>query len=109
MVTDYTDLMRQATANEVRRWPIVDAQVINSKVSEVDASTETNFATRLSVAARFSFVVEKQSKEAEYSATWHRADYRDWSKLLAPGSLLKIRVDASDPSRISLIDYNGLP
>jgi uncharacterized BrkB/YihY/UPF0761 family membrane protein len=106
---DQFSIKRRIAAREVERWPVAEARIIESQVSEINASTGTGFATRLSVVARFSFTADHQTIVASYSAMWHRKDHRDWSKLMAPGSLLKIRYDAANPKRVSLFDYNRVP
>lgn len=96
-------------ANEVAIWPEVEATVIRSRISEVNTSGETHFSTRLSVTAKLEFFFDGKRTEADYVASWGRSDNLDWSRVLAPGSKIKIRVSPIDRSRVSLLDLNGVP
>jgi len=93
----------------VEQWPVVEASILNARITEVDASTETRFGTRLSVTAQFAYQVDGADVEADYFATWHRANAKDWSRVLAPGSTIKLRVSPENHSLVSLWDHNRVP
>ena len=99
---------RLSDARIATSWPSVEAQVISSKISEVDASTDSAFSTRLSVRAKFSYTLNGDLIYGDYVGTWYRNDYRNWNELLKPGSRLLIRVSPAAPETVSLVDYNGI-
>ena len=101
-------IRRQSDARLATSWPSVEAQVISSKISEVNASDDVSFSTRLSVRAKFSYVLNGDLKYGDYVGSWNRIGHRDWSELLKPGSRLLIRVSPDAPETVSLVDYNGI-
>ena len=109
LFADVQNTKRSEAANEVATWPKVEASVIRSRIREVNASGETHFATRLHATATLVYQFNGEHTEADYAGTWDRQDHRDWSRVLAPGSKITIRVSPSDPFRVSLLDINGVP
>lgn len=98
-----------ARGREVEQWRVVEASILSSRIAEVNASSEFHFGTRLSLIAKFAYEVDGTRKHADYVATWDRADSKDWSRMLAPGGSIKLRVSPKDQSRVSLWDHNRVP
>lgn len=99
---------RSAAATNAASWPLVEARILTSQIHEVDASSETSFATRLSVKAGFSYEFNGATTQGSYVGVWYRNDHRDWSDLLRPGGRINVRVSPRDPGKVSLVDYNGI-
>lgn len=93
---------------EATSWPLVEARIISSQIHEVDASSETSFATRLSMKAEFSHELNGVTTLGSHVGAWCRNDDRDWSELLRSGGRIKVRVPPSDSGKVSLVVYNGL-
>jgi Protein of unknown function (DUF3592) len=99
---------QRSEALHAASWKLVEAEVLSSQITEVDASSDAGFSTRLRVKADFSYELNGQVTQASYAGIWHRNDYRDWSELLRPGSRIKIRISPHNPGKVSLVDYNGI-
>jgi Protein of unknown function (DUF3592) len=93
----------------VRKWPVVEAEVVRSQVREINTSGKYSFSTDIYANVTFSYVRGGVRKEAVYREKWGRSGYRDWHELLKPGQRLPIRVSPEDSTKASLIDYNGWP
>lgn len=98
-----------ASTQDVKRWPSVVARVVDSKVEEVEMADGKIRAKELRVSARFSFDYKGEAILADYVAKWHRSDEQNWVAFLAQDARISIRVSPEEPSRISLLDHNGVP
>lgn len=94
---------------EVRGWPEVEAEVIESRIFEMDTSNDITFSTRISVDLRLEYVVNGESYRTDYARDWTRRRMVDWSEMLSRGSKFPIRVSPENPEIVSLLDHNGIP
>jgi hypothetical protein len=99
---------RQQMAEE-RTWPLVQGIVLESKITETDRSSESDFSTMITASG----IVKYPHPTGEITTPFYLESSslppRDWQANFAPGAGPVLRYDLEDPKQFAFIDFLGHP
>jgi hypothetical protein len=93
--------LRNRDQAEMRNWPVIMAQVVESDIREVPSGKYSQ-STRVVILLKLRYEIAGRIYVERYTRTWPRDDRIDCASSLAVGKSIEIRYSPSDPREVSL-------